>query len=37
MVAGIDEGIVPKTLLPASKLIQYFLEEIDILRREATV
>ena len=34
---AIDEGIVPKTTLPAQKLIQYFLEELDILKREAVV
>ncbi len=34
---GIDEGIVPQSKLPAKKLIQYFLDHMDILRKEAVV
>jgi len=37
IAVAIDEGIVSKTRLPARKLIDYFLEEVEILRREAIV
>jgi hypothetical protein len=34
---GIDEGILPKSRLSAKLLLQYFLDELEKLRNEATV
>jgi hypothetical protein len=37
IAVGIDEGIVPKSSLPAKLLIQYLLDEMEMLRKEAFV
>lgn len=34
-VFALDEGLVSRNRLPASRLVEYFLEELDILKREA--
>jgi hypothetical protein len=35
IIAGIDEGIVPESKLPVSKLLQYMVEEIQHLKKQA--
>jgi hypothetical protein len=34
-VFGLDEALVSTQTLPASELVAYFLEELEILKREA--
>jgi len=37
VAVGIDEGLVPQSKLPAKKLIQYFMDHLEVLREEAIV
>jgi hypothetical protein len=37
LVFAIDEGIVPKSCLPAKLLVQYFLDELEMLKKESSV
>ena len=35
IIVGVDEGIVPESKLPATKLVQYMIEELAHLKKEA--
>jgi len=37
IVSGVDNGIVSKDKLSASKMIEYFIEEMESLKQQAIV
>jgi len=37
IVSGVDNGIVSRDEHPASKMIEYFMEEMESLKRQAIV